>query len=145
MLTVADQVTKFKVAAAASALAAATVLTPAIAAQAEPITMPSLPESPLTSMFGTDPIEGPLMLSTETPWWWIGNSPNPNPQLVSLAPLAVSGTTIIDFQPLALIPGFLQPIVGAALSIVPQFNVCVAGLGVSLGAYGRVTVKSGAC
>lgn len=146
MSTVADQLTRAKVAVAASALAAAAVLTPAVAAQAQPITMPDLPASPLTSLFGTDPIEGPLMLSTETPWWWIGgSSPNPNPALVSLAPLAVSGTTIIDFQPLSLIPGFLQPIVGAALSLVPQFDVCVAGLGVSLSAYGRVTVKSSAC
>jgi hypothetical protein len=147
MLTVADQVTKVKVAAAASALAAAAVLTPAVAAHAQPITMPSIPASPLASMFGSDPIEGPVTLSTDTPWWWIGgHSPNsPNPQLVSLAPLAVSGTTIIDFQPLSLVPGFLQPIVGALTNLVPQFNVCVAGLGVSVGAYGRVTVKTSAC
>lgn len=145
MSTVADQLTRAKVAVAASALATAAVLTPAVAAQAQPITMPDLPASPLSSLFGTDPIEGPLMLSTESPWWWIGSSPNPNPSVVSLAPLAVSGTTIIDFQPLALIPGFLQPIAGAALSLVPQFDVCVAGLGVSLSAYGRVTVKSSAC
>lgn len=145
MSTIADQFLRAKVAVGAGAVAAAAVLTPAVAAHAQPITMPDLPASPLVSMFGTDPIESPFTLSTETPWWWIGNSPNPNPQIVSLAPLAVSGTTIIDFQPLSLIPGFLQPIAGAALSIVPQFNVCVAGLGVSLGAYGRVTVKSGAC
>jgi hypothetical protein len=107
--------------------------------------MPSIPASPLTNIFGTDPILGPITFSTETPFWWIGNSPNPNPSLVSFAPLAASGTTIIDFQPLALLPGFLQPIGAAVLGVFPQFNVCVAGLGVSMGSYLHVTVKSSAC
>ncbi len=142
---VADQVLGLKAGVAATALAVGAVLTPSVVAHAQPVTLPSIPASPLTDMFGTDPILGPMTFSTETPWWWIGNSPNPNPALVSLAPLAASGTTIIDFQPLTLIPGFAQPLVGAVLSAVPQFNVCVAGLGVSLGSYGRVTVKSGAC
>ena len=72
------------------------------------MTMPSIPTSPLTDMFGTDPILGPISLPTGTPWWWIGDSPNPNPALVSFAPLASSGTTIIDFQPLSLVPGFIN-------------------------------------
>jgi hypothetical protein len=145
MLTVADQFTRLKVGVAASSLAAAAVLTPAVIAHAQPITMPSIPASPLTDMFGSDPILGPVTLSTQAPWWWIGNSPNPNPSLVSLAPLADSATTILDFQPLSLVPGFLQPIAKAVLGLLPQFSVCVAGLGVSLGLYGRVSVKSGAC
>src|SRR5690242_12357179 len=135
-MIVADRFTRLKVAAAASALATAAVLTPAIAAEAQPLTMPSLPALPLSGAFGTDPILGPITLSTESPWWWIGNSPNPNPALVSFAPLAASGTTILDFQPLLLIPGFLQPVAGAVLSLIPQFNVCVAGLGASVGSYG---------
>ena len=146
MSTVADQFTRAKITVAASAVAAAAVLTPAVAAHAQPITIPDLPTSPLTSLFGTDPIEGPLTLSTETPWWWVGgSSPNPNPALVSFAPLAASGTTIIDFQVLSLVPGFFQPVAGAILRLVPQFDVCVAGLGASLSAYGRVTVKTSAC
>lgn len=145
MLDVADRFTKLKVGVAVSALATAAVLTPAVAAQAQPATMPDISASPLTSMFGSDPIEGPIMFSTATPWWWLGNSPNPNPALISSAPLSPTGTTIIDFQPLSLIPGFLQPLVGAILNIIPKFNVCVAGLGVSLSAYGRVTVKTSAC
>lgn len=144
-MDVADRFTKLKVGVAASALATAAVLTPAVAAQAQPLTMPSMPASPMADLFGTDPILGPMTFSVATPWWWVGDSPNPNPSIVSLAPLAVTGTTIIDFQPLVLIPGFLQPIAGAILGAVPQFNVCVAGLGVSLGSYGRVTVKTGAC
>lgn len=145
MSTVADKFTRAKVAAAASAVSCAAVLTPAVAAQAQPLTMPDLPASPLTGMFGTDPIEGPLTLSTGSPWWWVGNSPNPNPALVSLAPLASTGTTIVDFTPLSLLPGFIQPVAGAIIGVVPQFNVCIAGLGASLSAYGRVTVKTSAC
>lgn len=145
MSTVADRFTRAKVAIAASAVAVAAVLTPAIAAEAQPITMPTIPVSPLSSLFGTDPIEGPLIVSTDSPWWWVGASPNPNPKLISFAPLSPSATTIVEFQVLSLLPGFLQPLAKPVLGALPEINVCVGGLGASLSGYGRVSVKSSAC
>jgi hypothetical protein len=131
MSTVTTYFTKFQMVAAACAIAAAAVLTPAAVAAAKPDLMPT---TPLTHMFDTGPIFGPISFSQSSPWWWLGNSPDPN------------GTTtavILSFQPLALLPGFIQPLLGFFKGI--NLDVCVAGLSARIGPYGTVSVKEGTC
>jgi hypothetical protein len=141
MSAVATNFTNFKMGAAASAIAAAAILTPAAVAAAKPDLMPT---SPVTHIFDTGPSLGPVQFSTDAPWWWVGDRPNPK-AAAAIAPLATPGTTIFEFTPLSFVPGFLKPVVGWFLSFIPQFNVCVGGLGVSVGPYGSVSVKTGAC
>jgi len=136
MSAVATRFTQFQMIAAASAVAAAAVLTPAAVAAAKPDIMPL---SPVTDMIAT----GPIQLATEIPFWWLDDSsPNPS-QLIAIGPLAPTATTILAFQPLSLLPGFIQPLFGWFAGL--NFGICVAGLGVSVGPYGTVSVKSGAC
>jgi hypothetical protein len=146
MSAVATQLTNFKMGAAATVIAAAAVLTPAAVAQARPDLMPTSPVTNMlsTDMFGTDPILGPVSFSLDAPWWWVGDGPNPNAR-AAIAPLATPGTPIFEFSPLSLFPGFLQPIAGWFLGFIPHFSICFAGLGVSVGPYGTLSVKTGAC
>jgi len=147
MTTVATHFTKFQVGAAAAAITAAAVLTPAAIAQARPDLMPTAPVTELfsTEMFGTDPILGPIQFSTENPdWWWLGDGGG-TAQAGAVSTLALPGTTVFEFTPLSFVPGFLKPIAGWFLSLIPQFNICLGGLGVSVGPYGSLTVKTGAC
>ena len=141
----AAQVTKFQAAVAACLIAAAAVLTPAAIAKAQPDLLPSIPTSPISSAFGSDPILGPVSFSTDVPWWWYGNSPSPVGASLSLTSSTLPGNVIFVFQPLALFPGFLQPVAGWFLGLLPQASICFAGLGASFGPYGTVTVKTGAC
>jgi hypothetical protein len=143
MSAVATHFTNFKMGAAASVIAAAAIFTPAALAQAKP-DLNLMPTTPLTNMFGTDPIAGPIQFSLDVPWWWVGHGPNPN-AAAAIAPLAAPGTTVFEFSPLSLFPGFLQPIAGWFLGFVPHFSICVAGLGVSVGPYGTLSVKTGSC
>jgi hypothetical protein len=149
MSAVATQLTSFKMGAAATVIAAAAILTPAAVAQARPDLMPTSPVTNMlsTDMFGTDPILGPVSFSLDVPPWWLGdgrNGSDPNAAR-AIAPLAATGSTIFEFSPLSLFPGFLQPIAGWFLGFVPHVSICVAGLGVSVGPYGTVSVKTGAC
>jgi hypothetical protein len=147
--------TKLQASAAAVAIATAAVFTPAAIAGAKPDLMPATPMTEWfsTDMFGTDPILGPVQLSQDTPWWWLGDGPNPNASVANagaaIAPLAAVGGTpffVFEFTPLAFVPGFLQPLVGWFLNLIPQFNVCIlGGLGVSVGPYGKLSVKVGGC
>jgi hypothetical protein len=138
------QVTKFQAVVAACLIAAA-VLTPAAIAKAQPDLMPAIPTSPISSAFGSDPILGPVSLSTDVPWWWFNNSPNPIGASFSLGSSDLPGNVIFYFSPLALFPGFLQPVAGWFLGLLPQASICWAGLGASFGPYGTITVKTGAC
>jgi hypothetical protein len=136
MSAVATHYTKLQMVAAASAVAAAAVLTPAAVAAAKPDFMPV---TPVTDMIAA----GPIQLATDVPFWWLDdNSPSPS-QLLAFGPLAPTATTILSFQPLSLLPGFIQPLFGWFNGI--NIGICVAGLGVSVGPYGTVSVKSGAC
>lgn len=145
MSAVATKFTNFKVSAAATVIAAAAILTPAALAEAKP-DLNLMPTTPLTNLFGTDPIAGPIQLSLDAPWWWVGDGPNPNASSNSLAPLAVTGTTIFQFSVLSFFPGFLQPLAGWFIGLIPNFSICFAGLGLSVvGPYGTVSLKTGAC
>ncbi|KAE9673329.1 hypothetical protein GP721_34965 [Enterobacteriaceae bacterium TzEc077] len=93
-------------------------------------------------MFGTDPILGPVSFSLDAnviPWWVGGN----NAANLVLPP---SGTTIFEFSVVSLFPGFIQPLVGWFTRLIPNFSICVAGLGFSvIGPYGTVSLKTGQC
>jgi hypothetical protein len=135
---------RFQTIAAATAIAAAAVLTPAAIAQAKPDLVPvtSLTDVFSTNLFGSDPIQGPVQFAQNVPWWWFGNGPNPN---AALAPLSTP-TTIFEFSVLSLVPGFLQPLAGWFVRLIPNIVVCVAGLSLSIiGPYGTVSLKTGAC
>jgi hypothetical protein len=133
-------------AAAATVIAAAAVLTPAAIAQARPDFMPASPVTNMlsTDMFGTDPILGPVSFSLDAPWWWLGDGANPNAKAL-ITPLATP-TTIFEFSLLSFFPGFLQPLAGWFIGLIPNFSICFAGLGLSIiGPYGTVSLKTGAC
>jgi hypothetical protein len=143
MSTVATRFTKFQVGAAAAAITAAAVLTPAAVAQARPDLMPAMPvlNSISTDMFGTDPILGPVSFSLAPPC-----VPTDAECLTSFAALAPGGpTTIFEFSPLSFVPGFLKPVVGWFLSFIPNFSICIGGLGASIGPYGTFSIKTNAC
>lgn len=139
MNTISTHFTKFQVGAAACAVAAAATLTPAVIAEARPDLVPITPVSELIGSPSLSPV------NADGPWWWVGSSPNKAANASSLAPLAVTGETIFEFSPLALVPGFLQPIAKAVLGLIPQFSICLAGLGVKVGPYGTVKVTRGSC
>lgn len=151
MSTVANfwtaQLTKFQAGVAALIIAAAAVLTPAAIAHAQPDLMPTIPASPLTDIFGTEPILGPINFSADVPWWWFG-TPDPNAAAAITPAPPIPGNIIFVFQPLALVPGFLQPVAGWFLNLLPTANICFGafgGLGASFGPYGTITVRTGAC
>jgi hypothetical protein len=153
--------TKFQTGAAACVIATAAILTPAVA-QAEPAA--PLPTTGLgsTVMSPTcDPVGSPGCPSSSSPsasgssaasiapfaaasspsiallspsgtilqnrLWWFG-TPNPTPP---------TQTTVFQFYPLALIPGFLQPLFGWFGSI--NFEACIGGLTLRIGPYGTVS------
>lgn len=146
MTTVASRFTRFQVAAAATAVTAAAVLTPAAIAQARPDLLPVAPVTSMlsTDMFGTDPILGPVNLSLDTPWWWFHNGNN-NP-FSNNTPVALPGDVIFEFSLLSFVPGFLQPLAGWFTKFIPNISVCVAGISLSLiGPYGTVSLRKNAC
>jgi hypothetical protein len=138
MSAVATTFTKFQIGAAASAIAAAAVLTPAVVAHAVPAA--PLPQSlgsslgsilcGLTGSTSCTPTSPDGILSN--PLLWVG-TPDKTPPPT---------TTILSFQPLSLLPGFVQPLFGWFKNI--NLEVCVAGAGVKVGPYGTVSVSLGA-
>jgi hypothetical protein len=148
------QFTRFQVTVAAVIVAVAAVLTPAAIAQAKPDLLPTLPTTPLTDVFGTDPILSPVSISSETPYWWLTDNNNSSSSGIgfkipgaslSLGSSALPGNIVFYFAPLALVPGFLRPLAGWFLNLLPQASICFLGLGASFGPYGTITVKTGAC
>lgn len=132
---------------AACAIAAAAVLTPAAVAHAEPaalmpttgigaaavpdcVTDPAVACPPSLSPFA---LTGPSISSLgpgsiiQNPLWWFG-TPNPTPP---------TQTTVFQFYPLALVPGFLQPLFGWFADI--NFEACIGGLTLRIGPYGTVS------
>jgi hypothetical protein len=129
---------------AACGIAAAAVLTPAAIANAEPaapLPMAGLGSSvcdpsesvdcATVSPFATGPSSfialSPSSTIFQNGLWWFG-TPNPNPP---------TQTTVFTFYPLALIPGFLQPLFSWFSSI--NFEACIGGLTLRVGPYGTVS------
>jgi hypothetical protein len=115
--------TRFQVGTATLAIAATTVITPAVIAQAAPELIPTAPavsqifsESPMT-IFGSAGI-------AEADWIYFGPA----------KPNGPTKTNVFTFSPLALIPGFLQPLFGWFKNI--NFQACVFGITLQLGPYG---------
>lgn len=136
MATTTAHLTKLQAAAAACVIAAAATITPAAIAEARPDLIPA---SPMSQLLGSDPIQGPIQLAADVPFWWYGNPNNPS------ASVPQPGTIVFQFTPLALLPGFIQPYVGWFLQFIPNFAICFAGLGASIGPYLTFTVRTGAC
>jgi hypothetical protein len=136
--------TRFQTATAACAIAAAAVLTPAAVANADPaapIPMAGVgsavcdPNGPVdcttVSPFATGPHSlialSPSSTIFQNGLWWFG-TPNPTPP---------TQTTVFTFYPLALVPGFLQPLFGWFSTI--NFEACIGGLTLHIGPYGTVS------
>ena len=135
MSAVATTLTKFQIGAAASAIAVATAFTPVVA-HANPAPLPQDLGSSLGNLLcdivpGGGCVQGPFIGSSVL---WIGNNdPTPPPF-----------TTLLSFQPLTLLPTFIQPLFGWFNNI--NLEVCVAGLGLHVGGYntgGTVSVTLG--
>jgi hypothetical protein len=115
--------TRFQVGIAACAVAAAATLVPA-AAQAAPAI--SAPTAPVTQVLDRVPEVVGIGSLPEFNWWWFG-TPNPAPPpRITLLSLKVP---------------ILTPILGAFGLLNKEF--CLAGLGVKIGTYGRITVSLG--
>ncbi|MDO0972818.1 hypothetical protein [Mycolicibacterium frederiksbergense] len=65
-------------------------------------------------------------------FWWLGRA-NPN---------APPRSTILEFTPMSLVPGFLKPLYGW-FTAAWDLEVCVFGLTATLGPYGTTTVSVG--
>jgi hypothetical protein len=114
--------TKLQTGTAACAIALAASLVP-VAAQAAPSV--SVPTAPVTQVLHELNL-GPAALP-EFNWWWFG-TPNPHPP---------RHLTLLSFN---------VPIITPILGFFGLLNkeICLGGLGVKIGAYGRITVSLGA-
>lgn len=138
---------RIRTGAAACVIAAAAIMTPAAVANAEPVApvptsgigTSAVPDCVLDTDSACPPNLSSFAASIssissfdpssifQNPLWWFG-TPNPTPP---------TQTTVFEFYPLALIPGFLQPFFGWFGSI--NFEFCVAGLTLQIGPYGTVS------
>jgi hypothetical protein len=141
--------TKLQIGAAACVLTTAAVLTPGVAqaastpgsvggsagagaaliAPCDPTTSPDCVASlaPSASIFALP--GGNTIL--QNPLWWFG-PPNPNPP---------TPTPVFTFYPLALVPGFLQPLFSWFADI--NYEVCIVGFTLHIGPYGAVSGSYG--
>ena len=146
---------KAHVVTAACAVAAAVVLSPLPAALAEPAA--PVPQASTPGALGgsaaalidptCEPIGSPACVAAlipgfdaggilqnpifQNPLWWFG-APNPNPP---------EQTLVFQFYPLALVPGFLQPLFGWFAAI--NFEACIGGLTLQIGPYGTISGSYG--
>jgi hypothetical protein len=141
---------KVRTAAVACTIAVAAALTPLPVAHAEPFSTVAARTSGLGGTAGVGlaaispdcypvgavdcPATGAAINSNaKTPnlfqnaLWWFG-APNPNPP---------QQTTVFQFYPLALIPGFIRPLFGWFANI--NFEACIAGLTLRIGPYGTIS------
>ncbi|WP_369803780.1 hypothetical protein [Mycobacterium sp. NAZ190054] len=123
--------------AAACAIAGAAVLTPAVAAQADVLSMPA-PAAPALTEFMQSPVVSNLMAApalgagtlAEQGWWWF-HGPGPGED---------GPTTFFEFTPLALIPNWFKPLYSWFTQSI-NFSTCIFGITLSIGPYG--TTKLG--
>lgn len=141
--------TRIQTATAACAIAAAAVLTPAAVANADPAPIPMAglgssvcdPSATLdctaavspfaSSSLSLIPLGAPPNILQNGLWWF--GTPNPAPP---------TQTTVFTFYPLALIPGFLQPLYSWFTQNL-NFEACVLGVTLRVGPYGTVTGSYG--
>jgi hypothetical protein len=150
--------TKVQVGTAACAIAVAAAVAPLPAAHADPAA--PIPQAALGGSAGggsaelkssdCEPAESPdcasslaasdasvatlnagLQTILQNRFWWFG-TPNPNPP---------PRTTVIEFFPLTLVPGFLRPLFGWFENI--NFEACILGLTLRIGPYGTVSGSYG--
>lgn len=147
--------TKAQIGAATCAVAAAAVLTPLPAAQAEPV-VPMPMAGSVGGSAGADadllaiapdcqPATSPECVTTvapsanstfllpgggtilQNPLWWFG-PPNPTPP---------TQTPVFTFYPLNLLPGFIRPLFSWFADI--NYEICIVGLTLHIGPYGAVS------
>ena len=129
---------RLQTASAAIAIAAAAVLTSTAVAHAQPAAPAPLagvgsslcaPVGPLdcVALNSVSPLN-PASIIYQNPLWWFG-SPNPTPP---------AQTTVFQFYPLALVPGFLRPLYGWFTQNI-NFEACIGGLTLLIGPYGATT------
>ena len=138
--------TKVRIGIASGVIATAAVL-PAAPAQAEPA-------APATTGTLGSSAAGAAPIWLETGRDGVASSPVGAVSRIAAAPAAPSyfylgaansnpaeRTTILSFNPLGLLPGFVRPFFGwfAALNL----EACVAGLSAKVGPYGTVSVSLG--
>jgi hypothetical protein len=131
--------TKLQIGSAACAIAAATALVTLPTAQAAPVAAP--PAAPVTHVLDNLP---------QVDFWWLfANNPDPGPSTPSTSSFLIGPqnpnpplrTTFLSFQPLTLLPSFIQPFFGWFQSL--NFEVCVAGVSARIGPYGTVSASIG--
>ncbi|EJZ11322.1 hypothetical protein MVAC_06197 [Mycolicibacterium vaccae ATCC 25954] len=118
--------TKVQVGAAACAIATAAILTPAVAAQAD-ISLP-VPAAPAITDIAAAPLINSVSFAEQGSWIWFGPTRDDGPTY----------TPVVSFYPLALVPGFLQPLFGWFADI--NFTACFLGLNARIGPYGTLSV-----
>ncbi|MCU1698699.1 MAG: hypothetical protein JWR34_4762 [Mycobacterium sp.] len=130
---------KLQIGTAGCAIAAATALVQLPTAQAAPAVAP--PAAPVTHVLDNLP---------QVDFWWLfSNNPDPGPAAPSTSSLLIGPqnpnpplrTTFLSFQPLTLLPGFIQPFFGWFQGL--NFEVCVAGVSARVGPYGTVSASIG--
>lgn len=143
---------KYQLRAAAVGLAAAMTFTPTAIASADTVSAHELPAAPAYQTIDIAPqTPGHIAMNplpTATWWWWTGpTSPEEEEaqaQADASAAAAEAGEprVIFDVQLINLVPRFLRPLFGWFTRNL-DFGICVGGLSVRLGPYGRITGSVG--
>ena len=117
--------TKIRIVIAAGAIAAASVVSAPLVQAAPAVPAPA---APITHM--VEPALTPALQLGNLPLdvWWLGSTPSPN---------QATSQTVLSFKPLALLPGFVQPLFGWFSSL--NLNACIAGVGLHVGPYGTIS------
>lgn len=136
-------IAKFRIASAVLAITAAATLTPAVVAEAQPVSQlspiaqglgDSIDSAVLDDAVTTDPVValfGPLSGYLQNQYWWVGE-PNDDP----LDPVELGTVSL-----LGLVPDFLKPLY-LQLTQGLNFEACFAGATVKFGPYGSASFSA---
>ena len=125
--------TKFQVATAATAIAAAAVMTPQLVANADiSMPMPAAPSMTELASIAAAPVLGSASIAQQGGFVWFGDADREG---------APARTTIFQFNTAALVPGFIK----RWFSWLGQLNfqACIFGLSAIIGPYGTFSVTVG--
>ncbi|QRZ08324.1 hypothetical protein JN086_08230 [Mycolicibacterium austroafricanum] len=118
--------TKFQVATAATAVAAAAALTPAVIANADiALPAPAAPAMSELANIAAAPALGAASIAQQAGWVWFGPADREG---------APERTTILQFNTAALIPGFIKRWFGWLGQL--NFQACIFGISAVIGPYG---------